>query len=75
MRIRRVQFPHLHVCPKMREHSSTQKKVMFGVPSLVSSCGSLATPLCIAGVLPKPKIGLFTDFLLKRQKMTDHLGH
>ncbi len=42
---------------------------MFGVPSLVYSCGSLATPLCIAGVLPKPKIGLFTGFLSKRQEM------
>ena len=42
---------------------------MFGVPSLVSSCGSLATPLCLAGALPKPKIGLFTGFLPKRQEM------
>ena len=26
MRVRRLKFPHLHVCPKMREHSSTQKR-------------------------------------------------
>ena len=49
---------------------------MFGVPSLVSSCGSLATTLCIAGALPKPKIGLFTGFYPNDKKCpTDQRNH
>jgi hypothetical protein len=46
-----------------------KKRLWFGVPSLVSSCGSLATEVYIAGALPKPKNGLFTGFSVKLPRL------